>query len=294
MNKGKITDMILKSEAVIRNSDNMSLREIVLSIIPIYDNLRDFGKSLIPRTEANSARDRILYYFKKYPEIIINGKELLVISGIQDYPRRIRELRCEFGWHISSGITMRDEKDDEDGRNIEMKPDDYVLLSLDQDRDAAHRWNIANDIRKAKSSVKDRVLEYFKENVGKMIQNEELKYVARNASEWARRVRELRTEDGWKIVTKTTGRPDFPIGFYMLIDSFQLPKHDRSISDKVRSDVLRRDEYSCQECGWKQSDWHHADPRHIDLHHMTQHKDKGENTVDNLITLCNKCHKKKH
>ncbi len=33
------------------------------------------------------------------------------------------------------------------------------------------------------------------------------------------------------------------------------------------------------------------DPRkRLELHHRTQHKDKGENTVQNLVTLCNVHH----
>ncbi|MFR5760709.1 MAG: HNH endonuclease [Oscillospiraceae bacterium] len=33
------------------------------------------------------------------------------------------------------------------------------------------------------------------------------------------------------------------------------------------------------------------DPRKmLELHHKQQHKDGGENTVENLITLCNVCH----
>jgi len=292
MKNSMISNVIIKSEDILRNLDKMSLREVVLSVIPIYDQLRGFGKSLIPKEDASSARDRIIFYFKKYPEIIINGNELLVISGIQDYPRRVRELRCELGWRIVSGITMLEEVDG-DGQTG-MKPDDYMLLSIIQDRDAAYRWKTANDIRNSKGTVKERILTYFKENEGKEIQNEELKYIARNASEWARRVRELRTEDGYKIMTRTTGRPDLPVGIYVLIDSVQLPRHDRKILDHVRLTVLSRDKYSCQECGWRQDDWHQADPRHIELHHKTQHKDGGANTAENLITLCNKCHKKKH
>jgi hypothetical protein len=37
----------------------------------------------------------ILYYFKKYPTVITNGDEFLVISGIQKYKRKIRELKVQ-------------------------------------------------------------------------------------------------------------------------------------------------------------------------------------------------------
>lgn len=74
------------------------LRKKVLALVPAFHKLRDLGSSLIPRKEASAARDRILAYFRKYPLTIIHGDELMVVSGIQDWPRRLRELRCEFGW----------------------------------------------------------------------------------------------------------------------------------------------------------------------------------------------------
>ena len=62
--------------------------------------LRDLGKALIPAEYASAARDRIPYYFRKYPGIIIRGDDLLVVSWIQEYARRLRELRVQFGWAI--------------------------------------------------------------------------------------------------------------------------------------------------------------------------------------------------
>ncbi|MEA3221595.1 MAG: hypothetical protein U9P49_00305 [Thermodesulfobacteriota bacterium] len=74
-----------------------SLRTKVLSLVPCFQHLRDLGKSLIPATIAKSARDRILHYFRKYPAVIISGDELLVVSGIQEYAGRVRELKVQFG-----------------------------------------------------------------------------------------------------------------------------------------------------------------------------------------------------
>lgn len=39
-----------------------------------------------------------------------------------------------------------------------------------------------------------------------------LNNLAKDKKEWARRVRELRTEQGWPIVTKNSGRQDLEIG----------------------------------------------------------------------------------
>jgi len=118
----------------------------------------------------------------------------------------------------------------------------------------------------------------------------ELCYVARDAGEWCRRVRELRTEEGWPIVTKKTGRPDLPLGVYVLEMDRQSPRDDRRIPDTLRGEVLRRDGSKCVKCGWHPSDWNKADPRNLELHHKIPHKEGGKTEADNLATLCNVCH----
>src|SRR3990167_6827424 len=101
----KVEGLIRNFEAELRSGE---LRPKVLALIPIFQGLRDLGKALIPAAYAAAARDRILYYFGKYPRTIINGDELLVVSGIQEYARRVRELRVQFGWSIASGVTIRE------------------------------------------------------------------------------------------------------------------------------------------------------------------------------------------
>ncbi len=275
------------------------LREKVLALVPCFHQLRELGKSLIPKDLASSARKRILYYFKKYPRVIINGDEILVVSGIQEYARRIRELKVQFGWSIVSGATAK-QMTEEDELTIEdinipsMRPADYIMLSTEQDRDAAHRWNLANEIRREKLSVRDKLLKFFRNNVGMKITGEELRYIANNRSEWARRVRELRTEFGWPIVTKNTGLPELEVGVYLLEADRQSPEHDRRIPDLIKRAVLRRDGYKCKECGWSHKEWNRSDPRHLELHHIKYHVDGGENTEDNLHALCTVCHDEIH
>jgi hypothetical protein len=134
----------------------------------------------------------------------------------------------------------------------------------------------------------------MRKNVGKHIMGEELRYVAGDKTEWARRVRELRTEEGWPIETKKTGRPNLSIGGYVLELDRQCPPHDRKISDSARMEVLERDEYKCRKCGWHFGKWNPADPRHLELHHKKPHAEGGENESGNLITLCIRCHDKVH
>lgn len=274
------------------------LRPKVLALIPIFHGLRDLGKALIPSEHCSAARDRILYYFRRYPGTIIKGDELLVISGIQEYARRVRELRVQFGWAIVSGVTIKemieDEAEEIPAELKAVRPNEYILLSTEPDRDAAHRWHVANTIRKERGSVRDKILKFFRANVGRGVTNEELRYVAGDKTEWARRVRELRTEHGWPIATKTTGRPDLGVGVYVLQADRQSPEHDRSIPDDVRREVLRRDRYKCRMCGWSHEEWNPSDPRHLELHHVEHHVKGGANVKENLMTLCTVCHDKVH
>jgi len=176
-----------------------------------------------------------------------------------------------------------------------IRPDQYVLLRKEQDLRAAYRWNVLNEIRKKKISVTDKIIEYFRKNVGQEITGEELKYLAKDKKEWARRVRELRTEQGWPIATKNSGRDDLAIGVYVLEEDRQAYEHDRSIPDAVKVAVLQRDGFRCAQCGWNRAMLSPEDPRKmLELHHKKHHKDKGENSVENLVTLCNVHHDALH
>jgi hypothetical protein len=47
---------------------------------------------------------------------------------------------------------------------------------------------------------------HFLANIGRVMDSVELREVANNQSEWARRVRELRTEEGYLILTHSSVR----------------------------------------------------------------------------------------
>ncbi|MBQ0720682.1 MAG: HNH endonuclease [Gammaproteobacteria bacterium] len=276
------------------------LRDQVTSLVPANFLLRDLGSSLIKDESATSARERILSYLRKYPAVLLQGSELMVVAGIGDYPRRIRELRVEHGWPILSGQALRAILEDGEVLNgvnsDDAKTDTYILLADEQDRDSAYRWNIANEIRKRDTSVKNKVLAYLRENVGQKVTGEELKYLAKDASEWARRVRELRTEDGWPVATRVSGRPELSVGVYILEEDRQAETHDRKIPDPIRVSVLERDKYSCRCCNWSHENRKEGDKLRnlLELHHVEHHAEGGANTEGNLITLCNICHDNVH
>lgn len=295
--RSQLIELLKNFEEHMKNSE---LRTQVLELVPATDLLQNLGASLVPGPDTGSARARILAYMKKHVGIVLSGDELMVVAGISEYARRVRELRVEHGWKILTGITLKNMELEElialfGTEKPKLSPDQYILLSSKHDAEAAYRWNAANDIRKEKNTgVRDKILKYFRSFVGKEISGEELRYVAGDKTEWARRTRELRTEFGWPVVTKFTGRPDLPIGIYVLEEDRQAPEHDRKIPEAVYRTVLMRDKYACQDCGWTHEQWNRSDPRHLEAHHIKRHVDGGSNTADNLTALCNICHDVRH
>ena len=133
------------------------------------------------------------------------------------------------------------------------------------------------------------------ENICEVITTEELAYVSNNARQYARRIRELRTEEGYAIATQFTGRPDLKMGEYVLESSDRIAQpHDRQIPFDVQKKVYERDENQCRLCSWNHSKWKRNDAGILELHHVEYHANGGQNNTDNLIVLCSKCHDNLH
>jgi hypothetical protein len=286
--------------ALDENFDDLDLRIRVQELIPIFRNVRELGSSL-QLGRSPSGKGRILAYLRRYLGQRIDGDELMVISGIGEWARRVRELRVQEGWPILSGVTvaelrvsLEEEGTPENEMPPPMRPSEYLLERDEQDTDAAARWQTTNGIRRGAGSVKDKILKLLRAYVGEPIHSEVLRYVAgEGKSEWARRARELRTEEGWPVVTKSTGDPSLPVAVYMLAKDEQAPPHDRHIPADVRGVVMKRDDYSCrwEGCGWPVGFNAEYDHRFLEVHHIQQHVHGGSNIdPDNLVTLCNVHH----
>lgn len=132
--------------------------------------------------------------------------------------------------------------------------------------------------------------EYFTINVGKVLTSEELREVA-GTSEWARRVRELRNEEGMNIVTHND-RSDLKIGQYLLINLKPVPAFERSISKETRAFVLDRNGFTCQMCGAAAGEPHPYDAgRKTRLHigHIIDKSMGGTDEPSNLRAICSVC-----
>lgn len=120
---------------------------------------------------------------------------------------------------------------------------------------------------------------------------EELRAVAGGITEWARRVRELRNEEGFQILTHND-RSDLKQGQYLLLDSKPQPAFQRSMSKETRSQVLDRNGFTCQMCGAVAGEPHPYDPgRKTRLHigHIVDKSLGGTDELTNLRAICSVC-----
>lgn len=133
--------------------------------------------------------------------------------------------------------------------------------------------------------------EHFLANIGRVLDGDELRPVAKNITEWARRVRELRDEEGFQILTHND-REDLKAGQYLLLDPIPRPENARKISKETRAVVLERDGYTCQTCGAEAGQPHPYDPaRKTRLHlgHILDKSKGGTDDSDNLKAQCSIC-----
>jgi len=144
-------------------------------------------------------------------------------------------------------------------------------------------------VTKGKGS-RAKLREFFLENIGKVVNSEELREIA-GRSEWARRVRELRNEEGLNIVTHND-RSDLKPGEYILLDLKSVPAFERGISKEVRAFVLDRNGFTCQMCGVAAGEPHPYDSgRKTRLHigHIIDKSAGGEDVPSNLRAICSVC-----
>ncbi len=131
---------------------------------------------------------------------------------------------------------------------------------------------------------------HFLAHIGKIMSSDELREVA-GKSEWARRVRELRNEEGYQILTHND-RADLKQGEYLLENPKPLPAFERSISKELRAFVLDRNGFTCQMCGAAAGELHPYDStRKTRLHlgHIVDKTQGGKDEASNLRALCSVC-----
>lgn len=142
-----------------------------------------------------------------------------------------------------------------------------------------------------RKGARSKLREHFLNNVGKVMDSEELREVAGGITEWARRVRELRSEEGYQIKTHND-RGDLKPGQYILEDPVPQPAFERAISKETRAFVLDRNGFTCQMCGAVAGEMHPYDTnRKTRLHigHIVDKTQGGSDIPSNLRAICSVC-----
>ena len=139
--------------------------------------------------------------------------------------------------------------------------------------------------------ARDKLRAHFLQNVGVVLDSDGLRKIAGGITEWARRVRELRNEEGFQILTHND-LSELKPGQYLLKDPKPRPAFTREISKELRSIVLDRNGFTCQMCGAVAGEPHPYDlGRKTRLHigHITDKSVGGTDELYNLRAICSVC-----
>jgi len=154
-----------------------------------------------------------------------------------------------------------------------------------------HYTLVRDMVRLVKNGSKSKLRAYFLANLGKVLSSEELFNVSGRKNEYARRIRELRNEEGFQILTHND-RSTLKPGEYLLENPKPEPAFARNISKEVRATVLERNGYLCQMCGASAGEPHPDDQnRRTRLHigHILDKSKGGTDDLSNLRAICSMC-----
>jgi len=147
-------------------------------------------------------------------------------------------------------------------------------------------------LKKRPPSSKQKVRDFLLANVGRVIESYELQAAAGGAIQYSRRLRELREQEAWKILSHNDSR-DLKPGQYLLLEAPPAAPvvFARGISAKLRAAVLDRNGFTCQMCGLTPGDIDPSTGRKVRLH-LGHIKDKslgGKDELSNMRALCSTC-----
>jgi len=142
-----------------------------------------------------------------------------------------------------------------------------------------------------KPGSKKLILEFFLQNIGKVLESRQIQAASGGATEWARRVRELRNEDGYQILTHKD-RADLKPNQYIMQTAKRVPAFARNISKETRAWVLERNGYTCQMCGIAAGDIDPYNPNRtirLTMGHILDKSKGGDDSPQNLRAICTNC-----
>lgn len=201
-----------------------SVGEQVGELVQVYHVLRDFGASIgaaLAPDDSGSGSARLIAYLRAQTGRIVHTDELMVVAGIGDYPRRIREARTDLGWPIISGMAVRDLRSlNATGEALKRVPagmatDEYLLLEDRRDANAPERWAATKSMRTSEEPARNLVRDYFERFANQRITAEELRYLVGNKPDWALGVSDM-AASGRIIEGADLAALDVPPGIFVL------------------------------------------------------------------------------
>lgn len=141
-----------------------------------------------------------------------------------------------------------------------------------------------------RKGAKAKLRDYFQAHVGEVLESDDLREIA-GTSEWGRRVRELRLEEGHDIITHND-RGDLRPGQYVLRSLEIRPAFARGISKETRAYVLDRNGFTCQMCGAGAGEPHPYAPStktRLHIGHIIDKSQGGSDDPSNLRAICSVC-----
>lgn len=142
-----------------------------------------------------------------------------------------------------------------------------------------------------KPGSKQLILEFFLRNIGNVLESKDIQKASGGAVEWARRVRELRNEDGYQILSHKD-RANLKPNQYLMETIDRVPAFGRGISKETRARVFERNGYTCQMCGVAAGD---PDPLggnrtvRLTMGHIIDKSKGGDDSPQNLRAVCTNC-----
>jgi 5-methylcytosine-specific restriction endonuclease McrA len=137
-------------------------------------------------------------------------------------------------------------------------------------------------------SGKGRIRKYLRDNVGSTVSSERIARVS-GIKQYARRIRELRNEEGF-IIDSTRTRSELKQNEYYVREIKEDFDEKSRISVKARKKQIDR-QASCEICGRHRDS---PDVKYIEVDHIESFIDFDDpdavNDPENLRTLCNDCH----
>ena len=132
---------------------------------------------------------------------------------------------------------------------------------------------------------------YLLARIGQKVHNSELFEASGRQSEYTRRIRELRTEEGWEIQSYRDAndlRPD-EYRLASLPPENVPPRFARRISQRTRALVLQRNGMTCQMCGAGPGDVVLGKHVQLVIDHIDPKLAGGGEELTNLRVLCHVC-----